>query len=70
MNIYLTKSLQNKIQWRAETNRYINQGVKYTYLVALKLQKVAFLKKLEIKIVDGHSRFQKLQIDNKKSICI
>ena len=42
MNIYLTKSLQSKIQQRAETNRYINQGVRYTYFVPLKLLGVAF----------------------------
>ena len=33
MNIYLPTSIQNKTKWKGETNRYINQEVKYTHFV-------------------------------------
>ena len=40
MSIYLITILHNKIKGRAETNRCINQRVKYTYFVASKLLRV------------------------------
>ena len=65
MNIYLTKSLQNKIQQRAETNKYINQGI--NVFRTIETPKSSIWKQLKIKILGSHSRFQKFQIDKQKT---
>ena len=66
MNIYLTKSLQNKIQLRTENEQIHQPGCTIYVFCNFRTPKNSILKQLEIKIVGDHSRFQKLQIDKQE----
>ena len=50
MNIYLTISIQNKTQYRNETDRYINQGEGGCAFLSLKTPGTGIKKQLKKKI--------------------